>query len=102
MNTRRNARRNALDDDILADLGISAAESAQPATLPSRQSDSAPGGSPEPPARTKRIGVDITEELWIATKVIAARQGKTVAEIIRTHLQSLDIANREDSDWAKR
>jgi Mrp family chromosome partitioning ATPase len=102
VNTRRNARRNALDDDILADLGISAAESAQPATLPSRQSDSAPGGSPEPPARTKRIGVDITEELWIATKVIAARQGKTVAEIIRTHLQSLDIANREDSDWAKR
>lgn len=82
-------RRNAFDNDILADLGINTAPSAPQTTLPNHRSDAAPARQPEAPARTRRIGVDVTEELWTATKIIAAQEGTTVAEIVRSHLRSL-------------
>jgi hypothetical protein len=81
-------RRNAFDNDILADLGINTADPTPQVPTPTHRED-AVTTTPEPAVRSKRIGVDVTEELWIATKVIAAQQGTTVADIIRTHLQSL-------------
>ena len=84
-------RRNALDNDILSDLGIDTADPTPQGPEPTHRVI-AVTTPPQPTIRTKRIGVDVTEELWIATKVIAAQEGTTVAEIIRTHLHSL--ANR--------
>ena len=81
-------RRNAFDNDILGDLGITPADPAPQVPTPTHRED-AVTTRPEPGVRSKRIGVDVTEELWIATKVIAAQQGTTVADIIRTHLQTL-------------
>lgn len=85
-------RRNALDNDILADLGINTADPAPQVPTPTNRED-AVTTAPEPALRSKRVGVEVTEELWIAIKVIAAQQGTTVADIIRTHLKSL--ANRD-------
>jgi hypothetical protein len=81
-------RRNAFDNDILDDLGINTADLTPQVPTPAHREDATPT-TPEPAVRSKRIGVDVTEELWIATKVIAAQQGTTVADIIRTHLQSI-------------
>ena len=81
-------RRNAFDNDILSDLGITPADPAPQVPTPPHRED-AILTTPEPAVRSKRIGVDVTEELWIATKVIAAQQRTTVADIVRTHLQSL-------------
>lgn len=81
-------RRNAFDSDILADLGINTADPT-PQVPTSTRRDDAFTASQEPVARMRRIGIDVTEELWIATKVLAAQQGTTVAGIIRSHLQSL-------------
>jgi hypothetical protein len=87
-------RRNAFDNDLLADLGIGTTPAANdPAT-----SDRAPAATPAAPAgpamapgtvKTKRIGVDVSEEVWIATKVVAAQRGTTVANLIRSHLAQL-------------
>ena len=87
-------RRNALDSDLLADLGIGTTPAANdPAT-----SDRAPAATPAAPAgpavvpatvKTKRIGVDVSEEVWIAIKVVAAQQGTTVASLIRSHIVDL-------------
>ncbi len=78
-------RRNAFDNDILRDLGITPADPAPQVPTLTHREDAIPT-TPEPAARSKRIGIDVTEELWIATKVIAAQQGTTVAEIVRSHL----------------
>ena len=86
-------RRNAFDNDILGDLGITPADPAPQVPTPTHRED-AVTTRPEPGVRSKRIGVDVTEELWIATKVIAAQQGTTVADIIRTHLQTLATPDR--------
>ncbi len=84
-------RRNAFDNDILGDLGITPADPAPQVLTPTHRED-AVKTTPEPAVRSKRIGVDVTEELWIATKVIAAQEGTTVAEIVRSHLRSLVAA----------
>ena len=86
-------RRNALDTDILADLGITTADPIPQESEPTHRDVTATTPS-QPTIRSKRIGVDVTEELWIATKVIAAQQGTTVADIIRTHLQTLATPDR--------
>lgn len=86
-------RRNALDTDILADLGITTADPTPQGSEPTHRDVAATTPS-QPTIRSKRIGVDVTEELWIATKVIAAQQGTTVAGIIRTHLQTLATPDR--------
>ncbi|MBK7164277.1 MAG: hypothetical protein IPH81_03020 [Candidatus Microthrix sp.] len=87
-------RRNPLDNDLLADLGITTTPPDTDPTTVDRATPATPT-APSGPAiapgtgKTKRIGVDVAEELWIATKVIAAQRGTTVADIIRSHLQSL-------------
>ena len=87
-------RRNPLDNDLLADLGISTTSAGTDSTT----GDRAPAATPaapaaaamEPPAiKTKRIGVDVSEEVWIATKIVAAQRGTTVANLIRSHLAQL-------------
>ncbi len=87
-------RRNALDNDLLADLGISTTSAGTDSTT----GDRAPAAMPSAPAgpdlaigtvKTKRIGVDVSEEVWIATKIVAAQRGTTVANLIRTHLAQL-------------
>ena len=88
------SRRNALDNDLLADLGIT---TTRPATNPTTvdRATAAPPTTPAGPAiapgagKTKRIGVDVSEEVWIATKILAAQRGTTVANLIRTHLDHL-------------
>lgn len=88
-------RRNAFDNDILADLGINAPSAATgPAAVDSMPTTGLEAVPPNPNresglGRTKRIGVDVTEEVWIAIKVVAAQQGTTVASIIRSHLADL-------------
>ena len=87
-------RRNPLDNDLLADLGIRTTS----AGTDSPTGDSAPAATPAAPAgtamapgtvKTKRIGVDVSEEVWIATKIVAAQRGTTVANLIRSHLAQL-------------
>ncbi|WP_020378951.1 hypothetical protein [Candidatus Microthrix parvicella] len=87
-------RRNPLDNDLLADLGISTTSAGADATT----GDRAPAAPPSAPAgpdlapgtvKTKRIGVDVSEEVWIATKIVAAQRGTTVANLIRSHLARL-------------
>ena len=88
-------RRNALDNDLLADLGIGTT----PAAADPASDERAPAGmtqtASQRPAvalgtsKTKRIGVDVSEEVWIATKIVAAQQGTTVAHLIRHHLAYL-------------
>ena len=87
-------RRNAFDNDLLADLGIGT----QPATIDVATGDRAPEASVQAPShpaaapgtsKTKRIGVDVSEEVWIATKIVAAQRGTTVANLIRSHLAQL-------------
>lgn len=92
-------RRQALDNDMLADLGIHTpaaptpptptpqASTTQPAPTPATAT--APEQAPAPTTRTKRIGVDVSEDVWIAVKVHAAQQGTTVADLIRSHLHSM-------------
>lgn len=87
-------RRNAFDNDLLADLGIGTTPAAaDPATgirapATSAQTPSHPATAPGA-GKTKRIGVDVSEEVWIAVKVVAAQQGTTVANLIRIHLTHL-------------
>ena len=87
-------RRNPLDNDLLADLGIGTTSACADSTT----GDRAPAATPAAPAgpamapgtvKTKRIGVDVSEEVWIATKIIAAQRGTTVANLIRSHLARL-------------
>ena len=87
-------RRNPLDNDLLADLGISTTSAGTDSTT----GDRAPAAMPAAPAvpamapatvKTKRIGVDVSEEVWIAIKVVAAQQGTTVASLIRSHIVDL-------------
>ena len=87
-------RRNPLDNDLLADLGISTTSAGTDSTT----GDGAPAAPPAAPAgpalapgtvKTKRIGVDVSEEVWIATKIVAAQRGTTVAKLIRSHLAQL-------------
>ena len=81
-------RRNAFDNDILADLGINTADPAPQVPTPTHREDAVPT-TPEPAVRSKRIGVDVSEEVWIATKIVAAQRGTTVANLIRSHLAQL-------------
>lgn len=87
-------RRNALDNDLLADLGITATPPANApktvdrATLATSTAPSGPAMAPDA-GKTKRIGVDVSEEVWIATKILAAQRGTTVANLIRSHLAKL-------------
>ncbi len=86
-------RRNALESDLLADLGIGTTPASDPATASpvpaaSAQTPSHPATAPNA-GNTKRIGVDVSEATWIAIKVVAAQQGTTVATIIRSHLADL-------------
>jgi hypothetical protein len=88
------ARRDPLDDDLLADLGISTTPPATDQTTVDRataETPTAPSGPAIEPdvGKTKRIGVDVSEEVWIATKILAAQRGTTVANLIRTHLARL-------------
>ena len=87
-------RRNPLGNDLLADLGISTTSAGTDSTT----GDPAPAAIPSAPAgpamapgtvKTKRIGVDVSEEVWIATKIVAAQRGTTVAKLIRSHLAQL-------------
>ena len=87
-------RRNPLDNGLLDDLGISTTS----ADTDSTTGDRAPAAMPAAPAvpaiapgtvKTKRIGVDVSEEVWIAIKVVAAQQGTTVASLIRSHIVDL-------------
>ena len=87
-------RRNPLDNGLLDDLGISTTS----ADTDSTTGDRAPAAMPAAPAvpamapatvKTKRIGVDVSEEVWIATKIVAAQRGTTVANLIRSHLAQL-------------
>ena len=87
-------RRNALDNDLLADLGIRTTSVGTDSLTGGR----APAATPAAPAgtaiapgtvKTKRIGVDVSEEVWIAIKVVAAQQGTTVASLIRSHIVDL-------------
>lgn len=87
-------RRNALDNDLLADLGITAAPPANAPKTVERATlatPTAPSGTTTAPGtnKTKRIGVDVSEEVWIATKILAAQRGTTVAALIRSHLAHL-------------
>lgn len=89
-------RRNALDNDLLADLGISTTPPANDPTTVDRATaatPTAPSGPTLAPdaGKAKRIGVDVSEEVWIATKIIAAQRGTTVAALIRTHLAYLMV-----------
>ena len=83
-------RRNALENDILADLGISTTSAGADSTTGDR-APAAPAGPALAPGtvKTKRIGVDVSEEVWIATKIVAAQRGTTVANLIRSHLAQL-------------
>ena len=87
-------RRNPLDNDLLADLGISTTSAGTDSTT----GDRAPAATPAAPAgpamapgtvKTKRIGVDVSEEVWIATKIVAAQRGTTVPTLTRSHLAQL-------------
>ncbi len=88
------SRRNALDNDLLADLGITTTLPVNDPTTDDRATAATPT-APSGPAiapdagKTKRIGVDVSEEVWIATKILAAQQGTTVANLVRSHLDHL-------------
>jgi hypothetical protein len=88
-------RRNTFDDDILSEIGIATSDfagdlPAESGTLTATVEARAP--SPNRPivsGKTKRIGVDVSEDVWIAIKIVAARQGTTVACLVRRHLEVL-------------
>ena len=87
-------RRNPLDNDLLADLGIGTTSACADSTTGDRAPAATPAASAGPAMapgtnKTKRIGVDVSEEVWIATKVVAAQRGTTVANLIRSHLAQL-------------
>lgn len=88
-------RRNAFDNDILDDLGIiTTPTTTDPAPADLSRGTRTQAAAPSPateagPRKTKRIGVDVTEKVWIATKIVAAQQGTTVADLIRGHLAHL-------------
>ena len=87
--------RNALDDDLLADLGITTTPPSHDPASADRSPATPPQAAPNKAApdsvsgKTKRIGVDVSEEVWIATKIFAAQRGTTVADLIRSHLAHL-------------
>ena len=87
--------RNALDDDLLADLGITSTTPSDDPASADRSPATPPQAAPYKAApdsvsgKTKRIGVDVSEEVWIATKIFAAQRGTTVANLIRSHLAHL-------------
>ncbi|MBP7930845.1 MAG: hypothetical protein KAZ88_11420 [Acidimicrobiia bacterium] len=87
-------RRNPLDNDLLADLGIGTTSACADSTTGDRAPAATPAASAGPAMapgtnKTKRIGVDVSEEVWIATKVVAAQRGTTVTNLIRSHLAQL-------------
>lgn len=87
-------RRNPLDNDLLADLGISTTSAGTDSTTgdgaPAATLAASAGPAMAPgTVKSKRIGVDVSEEVWIATKIVAAQRGTTVANLIRSHLAHL-------------